>query len=163
MALIPEASVILHEQIAQRFIESPLGKNITLVYQPLQSKCPNCYGGNVYNGTGLISFDTGSVCPFCNGLDFIISEQTEVVRMMVYFDPREWINYQDFSAANVADGMVQTRGLMSLWPKVERCNYAQIHNDIAGLGFMKYEKFGKMIPFGARARTEFLQFWKLST
>lgn len=157
--IIPPKSLNLFSQCAADFI-SQLGKPCTLFYPPLMITCPNCVNGYNYLTGGPIPFTNGSNCPYCDGSNEIMSgETTDIVTMMVYYDPRDFIKYGDFSLV-INDGVIQTRGLMSDLPKIQRTTYAIIHNNAQGMRQMKYIRQGEAVPFGATLSTEFLQFWK---
>ena len=158
MSLIPESTIILHEEMAEQFI-TDLGRDCELIYAPIRSKCPNCENGHTYNGTGPISFTNGSVCPYCSGADYIETETRETVRLMVYYDPKNWVNVKNMEVL-VPGEIVQVRGLMSIYPKLERANRMIITLDNKGLGEALYTKNGPPIPFGVRLKTEFIQMWR---
>lgn len=152
---IPLDSLKLHEKCASDFI-SQVGKQVTLFYPPLLTKCPNCLDGHAYNGTGPIIFVINSICPYCNGENFIKGDSTtDIITVMLYFDPRDFIKYQDFKL-NIDDAVCQMRGNMGDLPKVQRADYLVLHKGIEGLGDIKYKKASQFIPYGVRLQSEFL-------
>lgn len=67
----------------------------TLYYPPLVTACTNCVysgkgGTNVYNGTGPKPFTFG-VCPVCGGKGKRETQNTEEVRLRIYWDRASWI------------------------------------------------------------------------
>ena len=156
--LIPVSSINKHEEIAEDFINT-LGKTCTLIYPPLKIQCINCVGDGRTYGNGPVPFTNNSICPYCEGEGFTYSEESETVKMMVYFSPKDWLLYNGIDIT-IPDNMVQTRGLISLLPKIQRATSIIIHVGIEGQGQLIYKKEGEWIPFGARLTTEFLQMWK---
>lgn len=153
---IPQASLQLHEKIFEDFLNS-VGKTCTLYGVPVQNKCPNCTGGQNYNG-GPLPFTNGTICPYCNGQDFIQTESTSSIVLLVYCHPKDFINYNKLQI-NIPDGSIQTRGLISDLPLIQRANTISLNN-IIGFENIRFKKLGEFIPFGVRLKTEFSQLWQ---
>jgi len=152
-------SIKTFNQIASDFIAG-MGKPCELYYPPIEISCPNCTNGYIYLQGGPVPFTNNSPCPYCGGTNKIVTPEThETIYMMVYYNPKDFIKYQEFDAG-IADGMVQTRGLISDASKVERISYAIIHNNVDGINQMRYVREGEMVPCGASLSQEFLQMWK---
>lgn len=154
---VPLSTIQLHEKWVADFI-AQLGKSCTLFYPFLMVSCPNCIGGFQYLTGGPYPFTTGSPCPYCNGTNHIQTEPNpDVITMLIYDDPRDFILYGEFKVA-IPAGAIQTRGLMSDLNKVQRCN-RMVRNSIDGIQTMSYTKAGEATPMGFRQTEEFVQSW----
>ncbi len=106
-----------------------LGVNCVLVYPELRQQCVNCLtrtmgvgsSANVYRLGGPIPFQQGRPCPLCNGKGFKLVENTETVKMRVYYNPKEWVKIA--MQIKVPDKMIQTILFLSDMPKVMKAKH----------------------------------------
>ncbi len=156
---IPVSTLSIHERIAEDFI-GVFGVNCTLVYPSLPADCPNCDGFNYVSG-GMISFPNGSICPVCNGQKLIYNETSETIKLLVYYDIKQFVSIGSL-VMNLPAGTIQTRSLISTMPKIQQCSYMKVHSTVDGYGEMRYEKMSTPTPYGARLKTEIVTLWKKS-
>ena len=118
--------------------------------------CPNCIfdpisrlSGHKYNGTGPISFPTGSICPVCTGAGTIQgSGESEIVNLAVIFDSKYFLNWSAAKNINIPDGIVQTICKISLVDKIIKSDSIIIDNNISSYGSYEYTRDGDPNPCG---------------
>jgi len=130
-----------------------LGKTCTLVYPPSRyESCPNCLydpmsekSSNRYRAGGPIEFADGSICPYCNGRGRIATETTEDVELLCELNPKKFtVPVPGLLLGNrQPDALLQTKGFIKDWPKVEKCDYLLYQKTLAGLGPRRYKLAGE--------------------
>lgn len=127
-------------QEAFDFLIDGLGKDCKLIYPAKRQQCENCFfdsvnqrSSNIYNGTGPISFQNIQ-CPVCQGYGYRMIETTETIKFRLIWTDRETI--VGSLPIRVPYGLLETRGYLTDWPKV---NEAQ--EIIAQLPIAPYKEF----------------------
>lgn len=163
---IPSEIIDQHEWVSDAFIDD-LGKVCTLNYPPIIVECVNCVfnpitgaSSNVYKVGGPQEFSSLTICPLCGGTGKKSTFATEDITMRVYLTPKDWINIG--VEIKSPDGMAQTIGYITDWPKVLQADTIILNSRVQGIVPMTYEKFGDGQPWGFRLNRYFIQFWKRS-
>jgi hypothetical protein len=60
-----------------------------------------------YNGSGPRSFPEGAVCPVCNGVGFLVINNSETIYMAVLVSEKNWINI-GLDPVKIPQGSLQT-------------------------------------------------------
>ncbi len=76
--------------------------------------CPNCLydpitkrSANKYNGTGLVSFYEGQICPVCQGFGLIETDSSQVLHLGIIFDSKYFLKWGS-DVVNIGNTMVQS-------------------------------------------------------
>jgi rubredoxin len=146
------------ESIDSLLADNGLVVPCTLKYSDISKDtvCPNCVfdpisrlSGHKYNGTGPISFPTGSICPVCKGEGTIQgSGKSEVVNLAVIFDSKYFLNWQGSLTVDVPSGAVQSICKISLVGKIIKADSIIIDNSISSYGSYEYVRDGDPKPCG---------------
>ena len=118
--------------------------------------CPNCIfdpisrlSGHKYNGTGPISFPTGSICPVCKGEGTIQgSGKSETINLAVIFDSKYFLNWEGSRNIDIPAGAVQSICKIDLIGKIIKANSIIIDNNISSYGSYEYVRDGDPKPCG---------------
>ena len=122
------------------------------IYDPIGKKSSNRF----ING-GSIPFPFGTICPLCNGAGRRPVESSEVVHLMVIFDPKE---FMDKGTINSPDGLIQTMAKKEMTPKLQRANQIVVSNDISGFFSHTYQRVAEPTPIGLGNNEFVLCMWK---
>jgi len=159
---IPDDLLDKHEWVSDFFIDS-LGKDCTLVYPPKIEPCPNCYidprtrrSNNRYKAGGPKSFPNGTICPWCGGAGQSKKEETEDLKLRVYWTPKDWVNLN--IELDAPESSAQVIGYMKDLPKFEKAQYILLNKDIQGYTRLTCQRTGEAIPWGFRQNRYFIQF-----
>ena len=144
---------LYHEGI-DSLIENLGGRSpSTLIYPAIKTPCENCtqnyFGGsstNVYKTGGPFPFSDG-FCPLCGGKGFKESENSESVKLIVYWEPKNWVKLPGISF-DVPDTTIQTKGYMKDLPKIERAIELRVSRTIEGFGTWRFKRKGEPVPAG---------------
>lgn len=108
-----------------------IGKNCTLYYTPKKTVCNNCttswFGGvstNVYKHGGPAPFS--GKCPLCGGNGYSEVEETDTVRLRVYWQKKNWVKIENLQYPN-ADAMII--GYSSDLIKVRQAQEIKLYSD----------------------------------
>ncbi len=144
---------------------SNFGVRCTLVYPEKRVECTNCspvtFGGrstSIYKTGGPVPFSTGMICPLCEGKGFHITENTEKIRLRVYWNRKQWVDV-GFNA-DIPDNVIQTIGYMTDLPKIEKAKTLSVHETIAGYGTMEFTREGESYPHGFKQDRYVITFWR---
>lgn len=153
--MIPTLSISQRTSITEAFdwLIDELGKNCTLVYQPIQTECPNCQqdtatgrSSNIYKFGGPIPFTEG-ICPYCSGAGYISTEQTEVIKLRLIWKEKDVAlpNYSPYVGKATIPvfapgGTLETRGYMRDIPKIQRTTFLLAQNPLDGYKHWRYER-----------------------
>ena len=133
--------------------------------------CPNCVfdpisrlSGHKYNGTGPISFPTGSICPVCKGEGTVTggSSTNEIVNLAVIFDSKYFLNWDGGNSIDIPSGAVQTICKISLIGKIIKADSIVIDNNIASYGSYEYSRAGDPKPCGLGEHKYITTLWSRS-
>lgn len=142
------------------------GKSCKLVYPPKFISCSNCLPDPIGNKSsnrwltgGPMPFPAGSTCPMCNGAYKVATENSETITMVIYWNPSDWLWLP--GNIRVADGMVQTRGMLSDLPKIKSCNEAVFQTNIQPYTTYRFRLNGDVVDYANIVQDRyFLAFWK---
>jgi len=159
--IIPSDLKNIYNDMIDAVIEQDaLSRPCKLVYDTNNDvECPNCIidqfngrSSNVYNGSGVIPFSDGQICPYCEGVGIIATEAYDTVYMGVLW------RYKDFhkfgQTLQSQDGDIQTISLASHVPKIKNTKYMSVVLPIgSGSGYnedigYKYSRAGEPQPAG---------------
>lgn len=88
-----------------------IGRASTVVYPPKRTACVNCIQpvgsntNNVYRHGGPMPFDFGS-CPMCGGGGYKEEENTESIRLRIYWSRADWIRIAGSIVSDDAEVMI---------------------------------------------------------
>jgi len=136
MLQIPSGFFQLYRDGVDELLRNPsIGEDVTLVFVN-NKECPNCKN-NEYNGTGTIPFST--VCIYCGGSGSIEEQTTEVIRLRVYDNRKNWLKVGnvEFTA-----GRSQVLGKLEDADKIRRCSHMLVFNQY------KYKLATDLFPHG---------------
>lgn len=107
-------------------VDNIWAKPVTFVYPEVREECPNCYyngykSNGVYKAGGPYPFDNGSLCPYCNGEGYKMTESTETVTARIYYSRKDWTDIG--IPVNIPNAMAQIVFKMTDLPKVQRAKY----------------------------------------
>ena len=164
---LPSGIFTIYQEAVDMFIND-FGHNCTLLYHPKKTQCVNCVynpigkvSANRYLAGGPMPFAAGGICPVCNGTGFNEVAQSDIVKLNIYWKPRDWIKAG--IPIDIPDGMIQTRGFLADWPKLDRAIELQVHNDIANFRISRFTRQGELIPHGLGQDKYVLGFWRRIT
>jgi len=161
--IIPQEVYDLYNQTVRDMNNLNFGVNCLLTYPEKRSDCPNCIfdplnkkSSNQYTSSGPIPFATG-LCPYCNGIGYLNTAETESIKMRVYFDKRSFAKFPTF--ITVADGHVMSIGNIEDISKVMRAVSVVFNTDIVPYKQYTYILDGEPVPFGIGESKEFAAIW----
>jgi hypothetical protein len=146
-------------------INNILGRACKLFYPPTQVACPNIITTNGdfaldYAVTGDPQYiHSQQMCPLCNGTNFIQSEQSVIVQMIIFWKPSKFSNLfpKDFQHE---DGEILTKGFFSDLNKVLNCVRFEAFNDL-GTDHYNFKRSGEpIIPGKVQPSRYFYCLWK---
>lgn len=154
-----------YNEVADALIND-LGVNCLLVYPELRQQCVNCFtrtlgvgsSANVYRPGGPIPFQQGRPCPLCNGKGFKLVENTETIKMRVYYSPKEWVKIA--MQIKVPDKMIQTIFFLSDIPKVMKAKHLMPDKHLHGYVTPRYTRMGDPSPHGFLHDRYVVVFWE---
>jgi hypothetical protein len=127
-------------QIAQDAIDDlidQLGKECRLLYPAVTIDCPNCIfdpttnrSSGRYKTGGPRPFPANTICPICRGAGRLPSENSEIVRMLCTWNPKEFTILP--GNIQIPNSYVQTKGYMRDVPKILRSKKMVIQLPIEG-------------------------------
>jgi hypothetical protein len=107
-------------------VDNIWAKSVTFVYPEVRQECPNCsfngYKSNgVYKNGGPYPFDSGSLCPYCNGDGYKMIEATESTTARIYYSRKDWTDVG--FPVNISNASAQIVFKMTDLPKVQKAKY----------------------------------------
>lgn len=144
------------KKIAQDGIDDlidQLGKDCRLLYPSVQEDCPNCIYDPIANRStgryqtgGPQPFPQGTICPVCRGVGKLVSDTSEIIRMLCQWNPK---NYELLAGnIQVPNSVVQTKGYLSDMPKVLKARKMVLETSIEGYQRYTFELWGEPIDQG---------------
>lgn len=162
MPNIPQEVYDIYNEFADDFINLNFGQTCRLQYPPKRTACTNCVfdtitqrSSGVYKTGGPISFSFG-ICPWCNGLGYIETENTTDIKMRVYWERRYWVKIN--TSINIPDGSIQTIGFLYDIPKIKQAQSIIINPNLESINSWSYILASEPIPFGLTKR-HFIAYW----
>ena len=167
MGLVPQELFDAYDYFVDDMINSSFGVNCKLIYPAIKTTCINCIydtfnnkSTNIYNGTGPQPFTFG-ICPWCNGLGFTETPQTETIKLRIYYAHKHWVKLA--SMINVPDGTVQACGFLSDFPKIMQSQKMLINSDVAGYSNFIYKLWGEPVTSGFSNSRYLISMWNRSS
>ncbi len=156
--------VATYNDVADALIND-LGVDCTLLYPPLRAECPNCYSrtigigssANVYRPGGPIFFQQGRPCPLCNGKGFKLTENTEVVRMRVYWRKKDWVDIG--FQVDIPGNVMQTIFFLSDLPKIMKAQQIIPNRNLQGFITARFDRASQPFPHGFLQDRYAIIFW----
>ncbi len=143
--MITDEAKALYKDAIDELIAS-LGVSCRLIYRGARwEACPNCHVNpqngqslGIYKEGGPISFETG-VCPYCKGQGRISEENTEIVKMGVIWDSKEFLGIKN---VETPEQYVQILCGVELYPKLKRAAEIIIDVDVEKYSRNRFKKQG---------------------
>lgn len=171
--IIPSGLISTYNEGIDAIIEWG-GVNVQLVFPPKQVECPNCVFNSItgrssgqYKSGGPYLFTTGDICPYCNGEGLRFDEQTQTIKMLVYWEPKDFVKvdsaFRQISIDQtllIPNSVIQTKCHFQHLPKVEQCIEIRVHAAINPFGTWTYERFKESVPHGFKSNNYILTYWK---
>ncbi len=130
------------------------------------TECSNCIidtinrcSANVYKVGGAIPFDTGSICPACNGQGLLNTAQTTSFNMAIIWNENRAkfidLGYKIDKATTYA----QTICTADKFPSLVKAKTVILDTTLEGFGLQKYERVGDPTPFTFGYQTYIFTLW----
>lgn len=146
--VIPSGLVTTYNTMSDSLIDF-WHKDVIVVYPPLQTACINCITNTMpglgissarYKTGGPIPFNNLGVCPYCEGLGYTFTENTEIIPMIVYDLPGG--NFiQSGMQLDIPAGSIETRFLLTYLPKIQRCQEIKLASGVESYQTHRFVKF----------------------
>jgi hypothetical protein len=161
---IPGELLDLHEFLSDALIDD-LGNPCTIIYPPIASECPNCIyspetgrSSDIYKTGGPSPFTNFTICPECGGEGRLYKEVTEVITMIVYWNPKSW--YTVSTTIVSPDGMAQVIGYLTDLPKIQKAKSVVLNSDTSAMVRYNTVLSGEPQLWGFRQNRYFIAFMK---
>lgn len=155
------------EWISDALLDGYPGINCKVVYPPKDDPCPNCQldpqtgrSASIYKIGGPSPFTNFSTCGVCWGEGHLYKEQSDIIRLRVYWDSKSWIKLAGQIVTQ--DGVAQIIGYMTDLNKIKRAKYLILNSDLQDIQEMRYVLSGMPVPFGFRKNRYFIGYVNLS-
>ena len=162
--VIPSTVIEIFEREIDGLI-TDLGRDIKLIYDPSVVVCINCQfdpignkSNNRFRPGGPISFPDGSRCPYCNGSGRTEEENSEIIKALVSWDAKDYIDF-GISIQN-PNAVVRTKTLLKLVPKIQRAKEAIVDYRINDILKLKCRKLRDPIPTGLKNSRYAITWWQ---
>jgi hypothetical protein len=97
------------------------------VYEQGGVKCPNCgydplskRSNGVYNGSGIMPFPYGQLCPVCAGEGKTTTTKEETVQLTLVFNQKD---FMQIGSVSTAVGNMQSISTIASYPKIKSADY----------------------------------------
>lgn len=117
------------------------------------TECPNCIldtnariSSNAYKVGGPVSFATGSICPMCGGVGFVVSDNTTTLNLAVIPNDNRSKFIKTALRLNETDYYVQTISKADTFPTLQKAKEIVFDTSIEGYGRYIFERFGDPTP-----------------
>lgn len=153
---IPSELKALYKETVDALLLSELtSEECEIVYPPKKSQCENCMpgpmgsGSKVYRNGGPRPFSFG-ICPHCQGRGFLATENSDTIRLRVYFvtDRSKQEVFSKIANVDFEKYDAQIIGHMDDLPKIRRANYILLVNQNAGHKRIRCKLIGETNPWG---------------
>jgi hypothetical protein len=151
--------------------EGGLGKHCRLVFEPRQTKCPNCgwdtqnkTSNNKYKPGGPQPFPNGTICPVCMGKGVLVTPVTKDVVFLCNWNVKTWIALPNLDGGinlQIPFGAVQTKGFTKDVNDVLASRRMIMDTPVEGIRQYIYELHGEPIfPGNIIQGRYFFAIWK---
>ncbi len=162
---IPAAFFALYNSTVSDLITKNVGVPCKISYANSRTQCINCYinpilgnSSNQYKSGGPVSFTDGTICPYCNGEGYIITERFDTIRMRAYFNRKDFIKID--IPINANNSTIQTIGFITDMPKLQQCVEIIVNTGIGNYSQYRYNLAGEILPWGLGQDKQFcVAFW----
>lgn len=162
MVSIPDSVFQAYKDAADDLISQNFGINCRLVYPHRKIQCDNCIydpvgqkSSNRYKHGGPAPFNFGH-CPTCGGAGYKEDEQSEIIKMRVYFGSD---NFKEVApGVDTQNADAQVIGFIYDLPKFERANEIICHSDLENYGTFKFRRASQAFPHGLQKDRYFIAF-----
>lgn len=173
MFVIPSGLIQIYNDGIDAVIDFA-GIDVVFVFPPKQEVCPNCYFNTVsgrssgqYKTGGPYPFTTDDICPYCEGVGLKYTEQTQTIKMLVYWEPKDFIRDQQGlrtivleQTIIIPDSFIQTKCHMQYLPKIEQCSEIRVHRAVSPIKTWTYVRYRESIPHGFKNDNYVLTYWR---
>lgn len=143
------------------------GKDCELYYPPRMNRCVNCVFDPVGNKSsnrwlngGPMRFTSG-ICPMCNGQGRRAEEVTEVIKMSLIWEPKNFIIPVPNVDIRVPFGVIQSRGYIKDIGKIQRASYVVMELPVSPAIRQRYTLRGEPgTPFSIVQARYFVATWE---
>jgi hypothetical protein len=165
----PELKGLYKDAINELLSSSGLATKVKINYLRninTANDCDNCVIDPIYkkstgkyNGTGLMPFSDGSVCPVCNGDGYSTPNSEEYCYMAVLTSEKSWVDI-GLDPVKIPAGSVQTIAVATLSQKIKNAYSITIvdHNGINNN--LSYERDSDIIHLGFGGHDYAITMWK---
>lgn len=131
---VPDGLFDKYQEACDFFIDNDnIGRLCTIIYPAKRTECENCIvkpvgasSTSVYRHGGPQPFSFGN-CPLCGGSGYKEVENTDTIRLRIYWTRKEWLKVANSIGIDDADVMVI--GYMSDLPKLQRAIEIKLAKD----------------------------------
>ncbi len=138
-------------------VEFNFGANKTL--------CPNCIfdpnlkkSSNKYKTGGPVPFDTGRLCPYCNGVGYDVDTKLSVGYLAIIWDYKKWINPPKTIA--IPEGMIQTICNKTYLWDIRQCQDMSVIYPSSTNKPHKFVLYGEPNPAGLGDNNYIISMWQ---
>jgi hypothetical protein len=149
---IPQAYWNLYNQTVTDMIDKHFRTVCKIVYGNNRLECPNCYvnpiignSTNEYKAGGPQPF-SNSVCPYCNGIGYIVNQSSEEVNVRAYFSKKDFMKLE--IPANVNDSTIQIITYLTTMPKLQAAVEIIVNTQLDNYAHYRYTLAGEILPWG---------------
>lgn len=161
---IPQGIWDLYNNTTSDMILKNFGVNCKIIYGDTRVSCPNCVfntitksSSNIYKIGGPIPFEN-TVCPYCNGEGYTITENSETFKMRVYFNKKDFIRVE--IPVTVTDSSIQTIAFITDMPKLQQAKEIIANTDVGNYSIYRYVLAAEILPFGLGPTKKYcIAFW----
>jgi hypothetical protein len=144
-----------------------LSRQCRLYYPPRMITCINCQSdpigrksSNRYLHGGPAPFPLGSICPMCGGTSRIAQESYDDIQLLIDEEPDI---YKKYPNANLPQGIIEAKGLISDMSKVLKCDYLIKDLTIRPYLEFRYTRYGEpVLPSNIVLNEFFISLWQRS-
>lgn len=166
MIITNEFKTIYKTFIDELFRQGSLSLPCKLIYSVSAfNECSNCYidpithkSSNIYKNGGPLQFVDGQICPFCRGIGGIYTESSDNINLLVLFDYKTWINFNN--KVHAPDGLIQTISKLVDYTNIKNCSKLIVDTNIQNYTESYYERNSEPEPCGFGDSSYFFTYWK---
>jgi len=154
-----------HEYVVDALIDD-LGVNCKIVYPAKDSECNNCVfdrdtgrSSGIYKTGGPVPFTNFTTCVVCGGIGKLYQEQTEVIKLRVYWKKGDWIKTDNtfLTSGNYA----QIIGYMTNIIKIRRAKELILNSNLENIQEIRCQLVADIQPWGFRHNRYFVGYLKM--
>lgn len=156
-----------HQEICNYLLDTFAYKNCRIIYPQKWNECPNCQldidtgqSTGIYKTGGPVTFTNYTICPMCNGEGRFSVNESETIKLRVYFNKRDFIKIEKGAGIVIDADTIQIIGYMADLPKLERAQELVVDTNVEGYKQYSFQPLSAPLPWGFRHNNYFVQFWK---